>query len=393
MPHSNSRPSLPRGGARGTIKSPVSPVAAFEPRLFPSTLTLLPTYRCTAACENCCFDSHPGVEGRIPVDRLTKYVDQAAAMGTVRTVVLSGGEAFLLGNDLDAVVARAKSHKLRSRIVTNGYWAVSPRAAHARLSKLSAAGLDELNLSTGDYHVKFVPLERVIWGARAGIDLGMSVVIVVERRAHRKVLIDDLRSDPIIREVLEDPELCARLTLLDSPWMARGDAVHGQEGRKIEPGPPVLQETEDLLTRANLSSRRGCESVLNTLVITPHETVGACCGLPREEIPELNLGSVREKGLRASYEEARTDFLKQWLAVEGPEHILAWAASHDPTIEWEGRYGHQCESCRAVYKDPKVAAVIRQHHREKLPDVLLQFTALERATSAAPSDEQEQEDA
>jgi hypothetical protein len=319
---------------------------------------------------------------------MLKYVDESARIPSVQLLVLSGGEPFLLGNDLDVVVARAQMYGLRTRVVTNGYWAKSYQLASDRLARLTKAGLTELNLSTGDFHAEFVPLERVAYGARAAIDQGMSVVVMVERFSNRRLLAEDLKNNPLIKEVLDDKQTGDKLNIVESPWMERGATQQGIGGRSVAAGEVVLQEPEVLVNMKTLASRRGCTSVLNTLTITPYERVGACCGLPREEIAELDIGSAREQGLAGCYETGRNDFIKVWLAVEGPEHILAWAAEHDKTIEWENRYGHQCEACRAVYKDPKVAAVIKLHYKEKVPDVLLQFAALDRVNSSKVSERQ-----
>src|SRR5437899_7114277 len=74
----------------------------------PTHLTILPTYRCTAACAQCCFESNPHVQGRIPIERILDYIDQAAGdFPSLRLVVFSGGECFLLRQDLDAAIERA----------------------------------------------------------------------------------------------------------------------------------------------------------------------------------------------------------------------------------------------------------------------------------------------
>ena len=103
----------------------------------PTHLTILPTYRCTAACAQCCFESDPHVQGRIPLERILDYIDQAARdFPTLKLVVFSGGECFLLRDDLDKAIARAAGHGLATRCVTNGYWATSKRAAQERIAPL-----------------------------------------------------------------------------------------------------------------------------------------------------------------------------------------------------------------------------------------------------------------
>ena len=75
--------------------------------------------------------------------------------------------------------------------------------------------------------------------------------------------------------------------------------------------------------------------------------------------------------MKQLYDVAASDFLKIWIAIDGPEHIVAWAAGHDSTIEWEDRFAHQCDVCQFMYHDPKIRKVIRDHYQEIVPDVLL----------------------
>lgn len=327
-------------------------------------MTILATYGCTAACENCCFGSHPGITERIPRDRLLSYVDQAAELGGISLLVFSGGECFTLGQDLDDAIARATSLGLATRCVTNGYWAGTAERALARLEPLAAAGLCELNVSTGDMHQEFVGTHHVVHAAAAGTALGMRTVVVVESRAGREFTAERLNSNPDWQALASDPERSGLLTVIESPWMSMDEQA------------TVEQPAARLVSRHTLHTRGGCDSVLNTLVVNPSEELGACCGLTREQIPEMRLGSLRERSLRDLFEEGVRDFLKIWIYVEGPERILAWAATKDPAIEWEYRFSHHCDACRSLYHDERVREAIRAHHAERVPDVLLRFNLM-----------------
>jgi Radical SAM superfamily len=328
---------------------------------FPSTLTILPTYNCTAACENCCFGSHPGIAERIPLARILNYIEQAAALGTVKLIVFSGGECFTLGPELVIAVAKATELGLATRCVTNGYWATSEARAGDLLDPLHRAGLHEINISTGDFHQRYVAPTKVVTAAIAGVRAGMRVVIVVESRKGRRFTAERLISDQRIHEILGN----SLFRIIESPWisMTRDENVE--------------QAQAHMTSRLNLQAKRGCESVLSTIVVTPAEKLGACCGLTREQIPEMNVGSLRDHSMQELYQEASTDLLKMWLAVEGPERILAWASEKDPTIDWEHRYCHRCDACRALYHDPKVRDVIRAHYPEKQDDITLAFSLLD----------------
>jgi hypothetical protein len=330
------------------------------PGRFPSTLTILPTYNCTAACENCCFGSHPGIKQRIPLAHILDYIEQAAALGTIKLIVFSGGECFTLGPELVIAVAKATELGLATRCVTNGYWAVTEARAYEQLDALHRAGLGEINLSTGDFHIRYVSPEKVITGAIAAVRVGMRAVIVVESRQGRDFSAERLLSDPRLKEVLGSP----LFRIIESPWMPMASFRE------------VPQDRSHLTSRHNLHLKRGCDSVLGTVVITPRETLGACCGLTREQIPEMDAGSLREHTLAELHEKASADLMKMWLAVEGPERILAWAARKDPSIEWEYRYCHRCDACRALYADHRVRDVIRNHAAEKRDDIVLAYSIL-----------------
>ncbi|MCP2163566.1 radical SAM protein [Goodfellowiella coeruleoviolacea] len=336
------------------------PAPAVSLRLEPEVLTILGTYKCTAMCENCCFGSNPYLTQRLDLDQILAFITAGARYPNCKQVVFSGGECFLLRSDLNAAIEHATSLGLFTRCVTNGYWAKRTPHGRARLAGLVASGLTELNISTGDHHQRWVSQDAVVNAACLGVELGLETVIVVEVQKERRVTGETLAQDPRVRELIDDP--AARFHLLESPWMPMDHEA-------------VIDQRDDLLlSRRTLHLRGGCRNVLKTLVLTPDNRIGSCCGLTREQIPELNAdwdGDSLDPVLAAD----AGDFMKMWLHVDGPERILAWAASTAPEIRWEGRYAHRCHACLVLFKDPVVRRVIREHYRERVEDVLIRFTA------------------
>ncbi len=300
---------------------------------------------------------------RVPQARLFQYIDDAAKLPNLNLVVISGGEPFLLGRDLSELISACADHGKMTRIVTNGYWAVDEARARERLRPLLEAGLNEINFSTGDDHVEFVPLGRIMLGLDAALEFGLGVSLMIEQTANSNLTyasIQDAASEwPRIKKALRT----RKLHLAISPWMPFGDPDHFPEQPKTR-----------LVNSENLHERTGCPSILSTIVVTPDEQVGICCGLPREYIPDLNVGNLRDSSLPDLVEQGLSDFIKIWLHVEGPEHILAWAAEKDPSIEWENIYAHQCDACRAMYQNPRLMNVVANHYQEKLLDVLQAYS-------------------
>src|SRR5271166_3771858 len=89
-------------------------VAVRPPRMLirPQTLSLITTHQCTAACDNCCFACTPKITKAIPVERMASLIDEGAAIETIKVVVFTGGECFLLGRRLDELIKRAARHGL-----------------------------------------------------------------------------------------------------------------------------------------------------------------------------------------------------------------------------------------------------------------------------------------
>jgi len=268
-------------------------------------------------------------------------------------------------------IAYCTSLGLRTRCVTNAYWAGTRVAAAKRLRPLRDVGLGEVNISTGDFHRQFVPVRNVINAAVTAVELGFdNTLVVVELQTQRQVTRDDLLRDEDINRCTALGE--QRFKIIESPWMPMD--LHTS----------IPQPDQVLVNGSNVHLRTGCASMGSTLVLTPHRRVGFCCGLTREHIPELNSDWIEGK-LRHLTVEASVDFMKIWLAVDGPERILAWAATKDPDIEWENRYAHHCHACLAVYSDDRVRRVIMDHHRERVDDVLFRYSTMVHAQALRTS--------
>jgi len=333
--------------------------------MLPKTLTLLATYQCTAACDQCCFGCHPRKHGRIPQERILSYIDQAAALGSVINVVFSGGECFLLGRDLVEAVGRAHGHGLLTRCVTNGFWATSERAARRRLEPLREAGLTELNLSTGDAHLQYVPAERVRTAALVAYELGFGLAIMVETSEERAFTKEHLLGDPLFAALhRRDPE---GLIIQENVWIPM------EQGRTIEHD-PVHYRCAD-----NPHLMKGCHNVLRNMVITPDEDYVVCCGLTMDQIPELHIGDAGSEPLAGIAARADRDLLRRWIRVDGPERIIQYLQDRDPTIPYAWNRVHPCEACRDLHHRPDLRDAVRRYAGEVAGDVLLRFNLAEAA--------------
>ena len=326
--------------------------------IVPHTLALLTTYRCTAACEHCCFSCSPKNEQEIPTERLHQYIEQATEIPSLRVVVFTGGECFLLGRRLDELVKAASDCHFFTRFVSNAYWATSRKTARKRLETLKKSGLKEANYSTGEQHARFVGPENVRHAAMAAAELGLTSLVVVDSFGDSRFDFDAFVDEPEFKSFIEAGKVLIKV----SPWM-RFD------------GQRRIAYTQEQLTqlRQQQAVGPGCSTVLKVIGVTPTQEMCVCCGLTLERIPEMWVGSLKERTIRQVLTEAPDDFIKIWLHLYGPSAVLRYARKLDATIRDPGQHAHPCATCQYIYKNERLRELVSQNPPPNMRDIVAQY--------------------
>lgn len=267
----------------------------------PSTLTITPTHKCTASCHECCFGCNPKITHILETEKIIQYIDRAISeFPSIQVVVITGGECFLLGDDLDKIIKHAASYKVITRVVTNAYWAHTYEIAVNRLTKLVDSGLIEINFSTGDNHQNFVSFENIINAARASYDLGVrTICIAVESPPDANFKSTDILCNTLLEPMIKE----GVLKYIDASWM------------KFKKG----DESKRSITF--YENTKSCPHIFTGLVINPYSQLLACCGLTVEYNSYLKLGCLDNNSFDDLYYEQYNDLFKFWLHADGPEYI------------------------------------------------------------------------
>lgn len=321
----------------------------------PHTLSLIVTHRCTAACDHCCFSCSPDVQDHIPIPTLHRYIDEATELETLRVIVFTGGECFLLGRELDKLVKQAADHGFFTRFVSNGYWAINPNAARRRLEQLIACGLTEANFSTGDQHGVYVKPEYVRYGAVAAADLGLTTVVTVELFQESVFPLEDFLSDPAFKAHLESGRIALKL----APWM------------KFKGKGPLsfTKKYMELVEQARMPEA-GCYTALKVLAISPTGQLFACCGLPVESIEEMHIGSLKNASIKEVLSRTPDDFVKIWVHLHGPDAVIRYAQKFDPTIPFPKHAAHICDACRFMYHDKRIKKIVMENPPPNVREIM-----------------------
>lgn len=280
--------------------------------------------------------------------RIHRLIDEATSIPSIELIGFTGGECFLLGRDLDALVEHAARVGFATRVMTNGYWAVNQRAANERMAGLRACGLDEMVLSTGTFHQRFVRLGNVVAAARAAAAAGVAARIAIEDCDQSTF------DDGLLQDELADLVAAGKLSLARHAWIEDGG------GRGTTP-----LSHERLIGEYPGGADGPCAQVLNVISVTPDQDVRACCGFPLEQLPRLRLGSIADRALGDVLDETPDELLKMWLHVGGPAEIAQFVARHLPGYALPASPSI-CQSCAVLQRDERAMNVIATHADEIL---------------------------
>lgn len=324
----------------------------------PKTLTLITTHKCSSSCVSCCFDCSPSRVESMCVSEAIVYIDSFIdKYPSLEIVVLTGGEVMLMGLDwVCKILSHIKSHGVKSRMVTNGFWAKTSNRAKDILEKLVNSGLNEINVSTGDEHLKFVPIESVlnVICESEKIEGIESSAVVIESGKDKLYTSLDFRKD---LEARVDLEQLRKLKILESPWVnMNGKSIH-------------FEKDDDIIDiPSNTSLSRGCSSMFSGIQLNPNGQLLSCCGFASEYSPLLKIGSFKDIIGYEGYIEniEANNILKLWLFVDGPRGIFEY---FNPGKSISGNI-HDCEVCTRLIMNTDYLLKISRISSNKVKDII-----------------------
>jgi len=136
------------------------------------------TRKCTAECSHCGSDASPDKEGVIPMPLIIDFLGLIRGMN-LEVYYITGGEPFLYYPVLKEILRIGQEKNLKAVICTNAFWATSQDEAINKLLKLKESGLHLLKLSTDVFHLKKIPLVRILNAAHAASMLEIACEISI----------------------------------------------------------------------------------------------------------------------------------------------------------------------------------------------------------------------
>lgn len=294
---------------------------------------------------------------------ITKQADQLQCV----SIVLTGGEPTLIKHeDLLRYFRYVKNEtKIQNlRIVSNGHWAKTYDKAYSILKDWKEAGLDELNVSCGEFHQEFVPIDNIKHAFDAAIGLDYKTVLLGGEFIKSK----NANFSPydfekkLGRKLMQANEI--------SPFVDRNIGMSCHVALNVGRGEDNIS-TEDMPFVKDDEIPNICDKVITSLSFQPDGKVEACCAVMVRDHPVLTIANWREESVSSILEKLHSDLIINWIRYKGVKNLKGWLKDKDPGLTFKEQNNSICDICNEILLNEKCLDIICKHGHEEQDDIIL----------------------
>ena len=298
-----------------------------------SKLAVGMTDKCSAACDMCCFGCSPQGKHTLSNELMKDVIRQAGEIKEIRGVGFTGGDPFMVFDQLLECSAYAKSVGLHVSVNTNGFWGKNEKQAAEKLAALKEAGVEAISFSADRHHQQYVPIEVLKTAMRLTRAAGMLTDLTIMETAH---------TDDIVRmtEALR-PEIY-HASVVNHPMLPVGKALE-----KVRDGEFIRHfETKDARC-----------TFFGMVQLNFDGSYYMCCSQFSREIPQINLGDARKVQLKDLERRITSDDYLYVMLRNG----LVWYIDLARELGYEipDYLCSPCHCCYYVFRNQKLLNEIR----------------------------------
>ncbi len=336
------------------------------PRFFEfHSITVLTTDKCTAKCAHCCVSSSPTRKTKMDFAQIKASLEPLLETHPIKVVVFAGGEPSLLKNDLVKAISFCAERGIQTRVVTNASWAIDARRTLAMLTRWRDAGLTDLNISADDYHLPFIPLDRLkrVWAAAKGLGFNAVIVALAYQKGSRVeyAQLCDLFEQPDIPLVYDEDGHAKELDALrhaDGTLYAICRRPSSRSGRGAQ-----MIAAEDIAFVGGRNEYSTCPWLRTSPAISSRGELVSCCGFEVRKVKELNFGPVDDQ-VHARLDALSDDVLLHALSQVGPKRLLEFVRTKPGAKVSFDRHVSMCEACEDLTSKPENIRILRENAAE-----------------------------
>lgn len=281
------------------------------------------------------------------LDDALRIIEEAAALRPViRTIAFTGGEPLLFPDEHARMFARCRELGLRSRVVTNGFWAGTVPRGLEVLGRMKAAGLDELNLSADRWHLEQMPASAHRNALECARRLGFVRIVsfAIDSDEHPidaycrlyEVPPDDIQlfRRAVFDAINTDPARAHEL--LERVFLSAGHVIG--LGRAAEHPGEVHDRPLDAYPAV------GCGEIGHRPVVYPDGDLQACC-CAGGRVEAFSVGNAHRSSLRDLITKARAKTHFRYINTFGPVEMYRAMRDARPDVKRRLVHGSVCEIC------------------------------------------------
>ena len=321
----------------------------FTPIPQSSEFALMLSRMCNIECRHCGIESSPRIKERMPLEEAERLILEAATIPAFGKVTFTGGEPFMLPDELAQLISLCAKLDLETRVVTNGFWAKNKKRGMEVLGRMRAAGLTEINFSADQFHLEFLAAETLCNALDCAKAHGLNRIVS---------FVSNGDSDPL--DEFSELYGISREELFDLRFIGNDEVLINEIGRDhvlIFYGGLIglgraLENPQDLRFYPVDFFQVGkpCHEVVNKPVIYPDGTFQACC-CAGGKIRSFTVGSTRENDLATLYTRMHSRAHFRLINTHGPRQLWNCVKAARPDLEFAESYTSICELCvRATEK-------------------------------------------
>jgi len=317
------------------------------------TIIFSVTEKCNIECKFCALGCSPKAEGNLSAFRMREIIDMSLQLFTIKNIVFTGGEPLLFEKEVIKVISYAKKNGIKTRIVTNGYWATTPAKAEKLLVKLQKEGLSEINISVDDFHQEYIPLGNVKNAIEVSLNLNLPIHLA--HKTHPESKSNKATYERLINKEIKDIKGLNNEEIKEA-GITFSSGITVPIGRHSD-----NVKLDNWMMYQPVNYKTNCDALLDSININADETLSPCCGLFDKSTSMFRYAKIAHDNLEEILNKASKNVVYNWLAIKGPYELRNLLKELNSELIFSEEYYQNCQICNEIFNNTEAVRTIIKH--------------------------------